>query len=158
MPALYTEARCKLDYRMIDEPRSSGPTIGYLAETPIAETVVDRFGRHFLFAGVTPHKPNGRYDVEMLWPGEFVVSPGLIYRLGKIEKTPQSISPKGVPLSGRRALGARGGEIVETSRQQERIRHHFAILASCRRLVLLTASDVQHRIARQRNNVQLGKR
>ena len=111
MLALHTEARCKLDYRMMVEPRPSGPTIGYLAETPIAETVIDRFGRHFLFAGVTPHKPNDQYDAELLAPGEFIVSPGLIYRLEKIEKPPQSISPKGVPLSGWRALGARGTEL-----------------------------------------------
>jgi hypothetical protein len=70
-----------VDYHLIVEPCPAGSTIGYLAKTPIAEVVTDLFGRRFTYAGAAPRKRNGAYDVDSLRPGEFIVEPGLMYRL-----------------------------------------------------------------------------
>ena len=70
-----------VDYHMVVEPCPAGSTIGYLAGTPISEVVTDLFGRRFTYAGAAPRKGNGTYDVDSLRSGEFIVEPGLLYRL-----------------------------------------------------------------------------
>jgi hypothetical protein len=57
------------------------PRSANLAGTPISEVVTDLFGRRFTYAGAAPRKGNGTYDVDSLRPGEFIVEPGLLYRL-----------------------------------------------------------------------------
>jgi hypothetical protein len=74
----FTAAR-HVGYFILMEPRADGPVVGYYAGHPIAAAVVDYFGRRFAYAGVAPRLPSGRYDVEALLPGEWIVEPGLIY-------------------------------------------------------------------------------
>jgi hypothetical protein len=76
--ANFTTAR-PVEYFILVEPRADGPVIGQYADRPIAAAVVDYFGCRFTYAGVAPRLRNGRYDVEALQPGEWIVEPGLIY-------------------------------------------------------------------------------
>lgn len=68
-----------VEYYMLAEPRPDGPVVGYYAGRPIADAVVDCFGRRFTYAGVAPRIRSGRYDVGSLRPGEWIVEPGLVY-------------------------------------------------------------------------------
>ena len=68
-------------YRKVVDPQHVGPVIGYIADSPISETIVDRFGRAFDYVGAAPRTPDGAYDVESLQLGDFIVEPGLLYRL-----------------------------------------------------------------------------
>ncbi len=54
--------------------------VGYLAELPIFGTVTDSAGNRYHFVGLAPRLPDGRYDVESLSSGEWIVAPGLSYR------------------------------------------------------------------------------
>jgi hypothetical protein len=63
------------------EPRPAGPTIGLYRGLPIAERVVDQFGRRFFYVGLASRRRDGRFDVASLRAGEFIVEPGLVYRL-----------------------------------------------------------------------------
>jgi hypothetical protein len=58
-----------------------GPAIGFLNGRPIAATVVDRSGCSYVYAGLAPRHRDGRLDVEALGPNEWIVVPGLVYRL-----------------------------------------------------------------------------
>ena len=68
-----------LDDRQLDGRQAEGAVVGYLAGRPIADTVVDPSGHRYRYAGLAPRLSNGRFDVESLHPGEWIVEPGLIY-------------------------------------------------------------------------------
>ncbi len=74
----FTAAR-PVEYSILIEPRPDGSVVGYYAGRPIAAAVVDHFGRRFTYAGIAPRLRNGRYDVEALRPGEWIVEPGPVY-------------------------------------------------------------------------------
>lgn len=59
----------------------AGPVIGKYADTPVRETVRDEWGRSYRYAGITAAKRNGTYDPNVLQDGEFVLPPGIIYRM-----------------------------------------------------------------------------
>lgn len=82
----------------IVEPQRAGAAIGYLAGAPIAETVIDLFGRHFAFTGVARRKCDGSYDLDSLRPGEFIAEPGLIYQMECIKQIRQEIRQDHPPL------------------------------------------------------------
>lgn len=71
------------------EPRPLGPIIGHLAGVGFAETVGDAFGRRFTYQGVMPRGPGGDFDLESLRRGEFIVPPGLLYRLEGMTRGPR---------------------------------------------------------------------
>ena len=75
-----------VEYYMLDDPQSEGDIIGYFDGMPISNTVIDRTGKLYQFAGVVPRRSDGRLDVQTLRYGEWVVEPGLIYLLGKSAK------------------------------------------------------------------------
>jgi hypothetical protein len=79
MPRIKSNPSRPIEYFLLVEPRAAGPVIGYYAERPIADAVVDCFGRRFIYKGVAPRLRNGRFDVESLQPGEWIVEPGLVY-------------------------------------------------------------------------------
>ena len=91
----FTAAR-HVGYFILVEPRADGPVVGYYAGYPIAAAVVDYFGRRFTYGGVAPRLRTGRYDVESLLPGEWIVEPGLIYYADP--KEPHGL-PKRLPAS-----------------------------------------------------------
>lgn len=68
------------EYFILANLQQAGPVVGHLAGNPIRETVIDEDGRQYRFTGVMPRGPNGRFAVETLRPGEWIVQPGLIYR------------------------------------------------------------------------------
>jgi|WetSurMetagenome_2_1015567.scaffolds.fasta_scaffold671978_1 hypothetical protein len=77
------------EYSIMVEPRPAGPTVGVYGGLPIAERVVDRFGRRFAYVGIARRPREGRFDVADLRPGELIVEPGLVYRLESDENLPR---------------------------------------------------------------------
>lgn len=74
-----TRSTPHIDYYMLVEPRPEGAVIGFYAGQPIPFFVVDAYGDRYKYAGVAPRLRSGRYDVESLKPGEWLVEPGLVY-------------------------------------------------------------------------------
>ncbi|ANN58759.1 hypothetical protein A9174_19750 [Mesorhizobium loti NZP2037] len=58
---------------------SESQVVGYLADLPIFSPVMDSFGDRYDYVGLAPRLGDGRFDVESLSPGEWIVEPGLIY-------------------------------------------------------------------------------
>jgi len=79
MSRINLSTRRPIEYFLLVEPQAAGPVVGYYAEHPIADVVVDCFGRRFTYAGIAPRLHSGRYNVEALLPGEWIVEPGLVY-------------------------------------------------------------------------------
>lgn len=73
------------EYFILANLQSDGPLVGHLAGKPIREAVIDRDGRRYRFTGVMPRARGGRFAVEHLRPGEWIVQPGLIYALEEPE-------------------------------------------------------------------------
>jgi hypothetical protein len=69
------------DHYLIIEPRPAGPSIGFFAGAPIAESVIDFFGHRFFYAGLAPRRCDGSYDTDGVGAGEFIAEPGLLYCL-----------------------------------------------------------------------------
>jgi hypothetical protein len=69
------------EYFILNDVRTEGATIGQLAGKPIAETVVDASGHRYRYVGVAPRAADGRFDVDALRTGEWIVRPGLLYAL-----------------------------------------------------------------------------
>ncbi|WP_379072512.1 hypothetical protein ACHMW4_28155 [Mesorhizobium sp. UC22_110] len=69
------------EYFILANLQSDGPVVGHLAGKPIREAVIDQDGRRYRFTGVMPRTRGGRFAVESLVPGEWIVQPGLIYAL-----------------------------------------------------------------------------
>jgi hypothetical protein len=80
MPRFAVEMDRPVEYFILMEPRADGPVVGYLDGRPIPAAVVDYWGRHYSYAGVAPRQRSGRYDIEALGPGEWIMEPGLVYR------------------------------------------------------------------------------
>jgi hypothetical protein len=76
-----------LAYYVLDV-ESEGPAIGYLNGQPIAATVVDRDGHHYVYAGLAPRCRDGRLDVVALKPNEWIVRPGFVYELARSTAIP----------------------------------------------------------------------
>jgi hypothetical protein len=70
-----------LEFFMLHDARADGPVLGYFADREIAEAVTDHFGTRYIYAGLAPKRRDGRFDVDALRPGEFILAPGLIYRV-----------------------------------------------------------------------------
>ena len=68
-------------FSIMVEPRPAGPVIGFYRDLPIAERVVDLFGRCFTYAGIVGRRRDGQYDADRLTSGQFIVEPGMVYDL-----------------------------------------------------------------------------
>jgi hypothetical protein len=68
-----------VEYFLLVEPRADGSVIGLYRDQPIADSVIDADGAHYVYAGIAPRLRSGVYDVEALKPGEWLVEPGLVY-------------------------------------------------------------------------------
>jgi hypothetical protein len=80
MPMSKSAAQTRpLEYFMLQEPQGEGPVVGYFAGQTISEHMTDYLGQRYRFAGLAPLRRDGRYDVDALRPGEWLVEPGLIY-------------------------------------------------------------------------------
>lgn len=85
MPSIFTtmpqnaNRRRPVEYYTLQEPRGEGTTVGTFAGMVISERVIDTFGQCYRYVGIAPRLRDGRYDVDALRPGEWLVEPGLIY-------------------------------------------------------------------------------
>ena len=79
MPPLSRTAVYRVEYLILVDPKPAGPLLGYYNDSPIADVVVDYFGRRYIYAGIAPRHRNGRYDVDALATDERLVEPGLVY-------------------------------------------------------------------------------
>ena len=95
-------------FSIMVEPRPAGPVIGFYHERPIAERVIDLFGRRFAYAGIIGRRRDGQYDVERLKSGQFIAEPGIVYDLEagasrvKRDEPPEAAQPQ--PQEGRRVF------------------------------------------------------
>jgi hypothetical protein len=67
-------------YELLDAD-PTGSIIGSYDGVPIAEEVMDECCRRFGYVGAAPRRTDGSYDLASLRLGEFVIGPGLLYRL-----------------------------------------------------------------------------
>ena len=80
--SVFVHRRCnRADFLVVVDPRPEGPILGMFGEHKIASTVVDRFGRRYDYVGVATRLCMGRCDADALKYGEWLVEPGLVYRL-----------------------------------------------------------------------------
>ena len=95
-------------FSIMVEPRPVGPVIGFYRDRPIAERVIDLFGRRFAYAGIIGRRRDGQFDVERLKSGQFIAEPGIVYDLDagasrvKRDEQPQPAQPQ--PQEGRRVF------------------------------------------------------
>ena len=69
-----------IEYSILHNAKPIGPSMGFYADREVTESVIDEFGRRFVYADVAPRKCNGAFDVDALAAGEVIVRPGLVYR------------------------------------------------------------------------------
>lgn len=79
MPGFNIRAGQPVDYYLLVEPRPAGPMIGVYRDQPISQSITDYFGRSFSYDGVAPRRRDGKYDLDALKAGQFIVEPGLLY-------------------------------------------------------------------------------
>jgi hypothetical protein len=70
-----------LEYFLLHDAKPTGPSVGIYANRDIPASVVDDFGRRYLFSGIAPRQGNGQFDLDALRAGEFILKPGLVYRM-----------------------------------------------------------------------------
>jgi hypothetical protein len=68
-------------YFILREVNSHGSVIGYFNNVPICARVSDRWNRQYSYAGITAPNTTGGYDRKQLRPCEFILKPGIIYRM-----------------------------------------------------------------------------
>jgi hypothetical protein len=79
LPPLSRTSAYRVEYLILVDPKPAGPVLGYYNDRPIPAAIVDYFGRRYIYAGIAPRHPNGRYDIDALAAGERLVEPGLVY-------------------------------------------------------------------------------
>ncbi|MBB4506754.1 hypothetical protein E0H35_01860 [Rhizobium leguminosarum bv. viciae] len=67
------------EYFILSGIRADGPVVAQVSGRAVATSVFDAHGRRYRFVGVAKRDPAGRIDVLSLKPGEWIVSPNLIY-------------------------------------------------------------------------------
>jgi len=72
-----------LEYSLLHNVKAAGRKIGLYMGLPIYEAIVDDYGRRYVFSGVAPRDSTGELDPHALQKGEFIVRPGLAYRLAR---------------------------------------------------------------------------
>ena len=88
--------RVPTEYFVLANLKEQGAIIGRLAGHPIADTIVDASGLRYHFVGVAPRDRSGRFDVEALRTGEWIVQPGLVYAVdGKAPSVPSKPPRRG---------------------------------------------------------------
>jgi hypothetical protein len=80
-----------LEYFKIVGPKPQGRVIGTLDGKPFTELVIDDFGRTYRYAGVVNRQRNGRFAVEDLRTGEFLLDSGLVYKLNTLAPHPTAL-------------------------------------------------------------------
>lgn len=87
MPMATSKHIRHLEYFLLHDAKANGPSVGVYANKAIPASVMDDFGRHYVYAGVAPRRQNGDYDLDALQKGEFILNPGLVYRIERLPKS-----------------------------------------------------------------------
>ncbi len=87
MPFAPTPRARPIEYFLLHDAKPTGRSVGVYENQQIPESVVDDFGRHYVFAGIAPRRWNGDFDVDALRTGEFILKPGLVYCLEQIPRS-----------------------------------------------------------------------
>ena len=69
------------EYLILPRTFDDGPTVGYIGERPIAEEILDQWGRRYVYCGLAPKLASGAFNLKLIRTGEWIVEPGLLYRL-----------------------------------------------------------------------------
>ncbi len=72
-----------VEYFILWNPQFGGEVIGHLDGAPIRETVIDTRGKRYHYVGIAQRDCNGRFNVNLLSAGEWIVQPGLVYVAGE---------------------------------------------------------------------------
>lgn len=75
-----------IEYFMLDDAMPIAASIGTYAGKPIPAAVIDAFGRRYDYTGIAPRHFDGRFDLDALRTGEFILQPGLVYRYNRTRK------------------------------------------------------------------------
>ena len=86
LPRLGRGAAPRVEQYLLSDTKADGPVLGYCAEQPIWEAIVDGLGHRYVFAGVAVYRRDGGFDLEALGRGEWLLQPGLIYRRDRSER------------------------------------------------------------------------
>jgi hypothetical protein len=70
-----------VDYYILHDAVPAGSVIGLYAGREIRACVIDDLGRRYVYAGIAPRLSNDQFDTRALRDGEFILQPGLVYRL-----------------------------------------------------------------------------
>lgn len=76
-----------IEYFLLHDATATGPSVGIYANSNIPASVADEFGRRYVFAGLAPRQFNGEFDLDALEVGEFILMPGLVYRLERLPRS-----------------------------------------------------------------------
>lgn len=69
------------EYLVLVRTSAKGPVVGHLGERPIAEEILDEWGRAYVYCGLAPKLASGAINLKLIRTGEWIVEPGLLYRL-----------------------------------------------------------------------------
>lgn len=81
MPLAVRTRSQDLEYSLLHDVKAAGKKIGYYMEQPIYESIIDGYGRRYVFSGLAPRDVSGTLNPYALQKGEFILKPGLAYRL-----------------------------------------------------------------------------
>ena len=73
------------EYFVLRNMKPVGPEIGRLGDAVLHEVLEDQWGRHYRYVGVCPSARGAWAD--RLNPGEFILPPGVVYRMLSGAKT-----------------------------------------------------------------------
>lgn len=79
--SVYEERRPFTAFRVMLSAKPAGPVIGRFADQAFHELIRDEWDRVYAYAGITSCTRDGQYDCTHLGEGEFVLPPGIIYRM-----------------------------------------------------------------------------
>lgn len=68
-------------YHTLRDVTKSGPVMGFYRGVEINQYATDRWHRNFEFIGVASRRLDGGDEYEALTHGEFILPPGLVYRM-----------------------------------------------------------------------------
>ena len=73
-----------VEYFILWNPQFEGEVIGHLDGAPIREFLaLDTRGTRYHYVGIAQRDCNGRFNVNLLSAGEWIVQPGLVYAAGE---------------------------------------------------------------------------
>lgn len=76
-----------IEYSLLRNVIAEGPVVGQYEGQDIRKSIVDEWGRRYSFVGIAAFSWDGQYDYDALKTGEFILPPGLVYRLDRLPPT-----------------------------------------------------------------------